>query len=129
MMMSKIMLIGAAMMLFASFAASFSTFHSRAIATMRQSGINKSILYSSPEGGEPESAPKSKGFGAAKVKKEEVEEEKDEGTKTYESQAKRGVPEYNIFLRPKNGTEAEWVPVGSMVRCRYPDKGQWPTAW
>ena len=32
-------------------------------------------------------------------------EEKDEGTKTYESMAKRGVPEYNIFLRPANGTE------------------------
>lgn len=24
-------------------------------------------------------------------------------------------PEYNIFLRPQNGTDAEWVPVGSMV--------------
>lgn len=42
-------------------------------------------------------------------------EEKDAGTLTYEKQAKRGVPEYNIFLRPLNGTEAEWVPVGSMT--------------
>eukprot|EP01038_Epipyxis_sp_PR26KG_P009618 gene9618-12952_t len=29
--------------------------------------------------------------------------------------AKRGVPEYNIFLRPTNGTDGEWVPVGSMT--------------
>ena len=56
-----------------------------------------------------------KGFGKPKPK-EEVVEEKDAGTKTYEVQSKRGVPEYNIFLRPKNGSEAEWVPVGSMVR-------------
>ena len=34
---------------------------------------------------------------------------------TYEAQQKRGVPEYNIFLRPSNGTEVEWVPVGSMT--------------
>lgn len=33
------------------------------------------------------------------------EEEKDAGTKTYESMAKRGVPEYSIFLRPLNGSE------------------------
>ena len=41
----------------------------------------------------------SKGFGKIKAK-DEVIEEKDAGTKTYETQAKRGVPEYNIFLRP-----------------------------
>ena len=55
-----------------------------------------------------------KGFGKVKAKVDEVVE-KDDGTKTYESQAKRGVPEYNIFLRPMNGTEEEWVPVGSMT--------------
>ncbi len=59
-------------------------------------------------------APVSKGFGTPKVKEEKVED-KDAGTLTYESQAKRGVPEYNIFLRPTNGTEEEWVPVGSMT--------------
>mmetsp|Transcript_32817 Transcript_32817/g.47375 ORF Transcript_32817/g.47375 Transcript_32817/m.47375 type:complete len:212 (-) Transcript_32817:193-828(-) len=58
--------------------------------------------------------PTSKGFGSAK-KVAVPEVEKDAGTKTYESQAKRGVPEYNIFLRPTNGTEVEWVPVGSMT--------------
>lgn len=56
----------------------------------------------------------SKGFGKVKAIEEKIEE-KDAGTKTYESQAKRGVPEYNIFLRPVNGTEEEWVPVGSMT--------------
>ena len=55
-----------------------------------------------------------KGFGKVKAKVDEIVE-KDDGTKTYESQAKRGVPEYNIFLRPVNGTEEEWVPVGSMT--------------
>jgi len=59
-------------------------------------------------------APASKGFGTKKAK-EEVVAEIDEGTKTYQSQAKRGVPEYNIWLRPTNGTEDEWVPVGSMT--------------
>jgi hypothetical protein len=39
-----------------------------------------------------------------------AEVEKDVGTMTYEAQAKRGIPEYNIFMRPQNGTEGEWVP-------------------
>lgn len=84
------------------------------------------ILYSSPSPPDitpspPASTSKpivpSKGFGAIKPRLEIVaaEEEKDAGTKTYEIQAKRGVPEYNIFLRPVNGTEQEWTPVGSMV--------------
>jgi len=63
----------------------------------------------------PVSPPASKGFGAPKIVKKEEEKPKDEGTIVYENQAKRGVPEYNIFLRPKNGTETEWVPVGSMT--------------
>lgn len=61
---------------------------------------------------ETESKPASKGFGAKKV---EIPVEKDAGTITYENQAKRGVPEYNIFIRPTNGTDTEWVPVGSMT--------------
>lgn len=80
------------------------------------------VLYSEPEvpaAPAAPAAPASKGFGAAKAKVDPsvaAEVEKDAGTKTYEIQAKRGVPEYNIFLRPVNGTEVEWVPVGSMVR-------------
>ena len=54
-----------------------------------------------------------KGFGAPPKPKEE--EPKDIGTITYEKQAKRGVPEYNIFIRPVDGSEEEWVPVGSMT--------------
>ena len=61
-----------------------------------------------------ESVSKSKGFGSTK-KVEVPTIDTDIGTKTYENQAKRGVPEYNIFLRPANGTEVEWVPVGSMT--------------
>lgn len=57
-------------------------------------------------------APATKGFGKVK---EIAPIEKDAGTRTYEKQAKRGVPEYNVFLRPTNGTEMEWVPVGSMT--------------
>ena len=68
-------------------------------------------VQSTPEG---DVAPVSKGFGTVKPKVEK-EEEKDAGTMTYEAQAKRGVPEYNIFLRPTNGSEAEWTPVGSMT--------------
>lgn len=74
-------------------------------------------MMSTPEGeaaAPVPSAPASKGFGTPKVKEEKVDE-KDAGTLTYEAQAKRGVPEYNIFLRPTNGTEEEWVPVGSMT--------------
>ena len=53
-------------------------------------------------------APASKGFGK---KTEKVEEEvvKDEGTKKYERDSKRGVPEYNIFMRPANGEKEDWV--------------------
>lgn len=70
-----------------------------------------SLLSSTPD----DSTPTTKGFGAPKQKVVVTEEEKDAGTKTYEAQSKRGVPEYNIFMRPLNGTEGEWVPVGSMV--------------
>lgn len=56
--------------------------------------------------------PVTKGFGKPKPK---VEVEKDAGTLQYEKQAGRGVPEYNIFLRPSGGSEVEWVPVGSMT--------------
>lgn len=52
------------------------------------------------------------------------EEPKDAGTLTYESQAKRGVPEYNIFLRPANGTDTEWIPVGSMTIPRDTNVGK-----
>jgi len=75
----------------------------------------QSKLYdSSTENDATKPVPTSKGFGAVKPKTVE-EAPKDAGTLTYESQAKRGVPEYNIFLRPSNGTEVEWVPVGSMT--------------
>lgn len=57
-----------------------------------------------------------KGFGKPKDNtKDNNVVEKDAGTRTYESQAKRGVPEYNIFMRPSNGTETDWIPVGSMT--------------
>ena len=55
-----------------------------------------------------------KGFGTVKPKAEDINE-KDAGTLMYEKQAKRGVPEYNIFMKPANGTEGEWIPVGSMT--------------
>mmetsp|Transcript_26458 Transcript_26458/g.26708 ORF Transcript_26458/g.26708 Transcript_26458/m.26708 type:complete len:210 (+) Transcript_26458:95-724(+) len=55
-----------------------------------------------------------KGFGKAKPSTT-PEDKKDAGTMTYEAQAKRGVPEYNIFLRPSNGTDGEWIPAGSMT--------------
>ena len=60
-------------------------------------------------------APVSKGFGAPKQAKADEPEEKDAGTMTYEAQQKRGIPEYNIFLRPKGGEATDWVPVGSMT--------------
>jgi len=85
------------------------------------SGIQR--LYSSPAESSEASAPvssapaepQSKGFGTKKNPKDSEVVEKDAGTKTYESQSKRGVPEYNVWLRPLNGTEEEWVPVGSMT--------------
>jgi hypothetical protein len=86
-------------------------FTSRGLLSVRKTSTSKSVIYS--EVPEP-SGEKSKGFGAVKKVEQKVEE-KDAGTTTYEAQAKRGVPEYNIFLRPQNGTDAEWVPVGSMV--------------
>ena len=91
---------------------------------LRVSSVRSQVLYSEPvvPAASPATPaePASKGFGAAKVNPAlTVEVEKDAGTKTYEIQAKRGVPEYNIFLRPVNGTEVEWVPVGSMVRDIY----------
>jgi len=61
-------------------------------------------------------APASKGFGK-KVEKnvDEEVEVKDAGTLKYERDSKRGVPEYNIFMRPANGEKEDWVPVGSMT--------------
>jgi hypothetical protein len=59
-----------------------------------------------------------KGFGKPKSASENKNIEEDIGSVTYEKQAKRGVPEYNIFLRPNNGTEVEWIPVGSMTISR-----------
>jgi len=56
-----------------------------------------------------------KGFGKAPQPNEDATVEKDAGTMTYEAQQKRGVPEYNIFMRTKDGNEREWVPVGSMT--------------
>lgn len=75
-------------------------------AVQRQGGVR---LYSEAP------VPPTKGFGKPVEKKVEQAEEPDAGTRTYQAQAKRGVPEYNIFLRPGNGTETEWVPVGSMT--------------
>jgi hypothetical protein len=85
---------------------------------------NRNVLYNNDEVASSEdvavsgaSKPiSSRGKGFGKVQEPvKVEEEKDIGTLTYERQAKRGVPEYNIFLRPVNGSEAEWLPVGSMT--------------
>ena len=58
-----------------------------------------------------------KGFGTPKTAPEEADAsgEKDAGTKTYEAQQKRGIPEYNIFIRTRGGGDEEWVPVGSMT--------------
>jgi len=76
-----------------------------------------SALHSSVGEAEGTFSPPSsmKGFGKIKDKSNDVKEEKDAGTRTYESQSKRGVPEYNIFIRPSNGSETDWVPVGSMT--------------
>jgi len=86
--------------------------------------LSRSRLFSSEsssssnsiDGGSNDSSAATKGFGKKKVPSVvDTEAVKDVGTKTYENQAKRGVPEYNIFLRPVNGTDVEWVPVGSMT--------------
>lgn len=83
----------------------------------RQVASNSRLYLTTPpaETNEPPAVTQSKGFGTKKAPKETEVVEKDAGTKTYESQAKRGVPEYNIWLRPINGSDAEWVPVGSMT--------------
>lgn len=73
---------------------------------------SNSLVGSDPLQNEP---PRTKGFGKAKQKEPKPEIEKDIGSITYDNQAKKGVPEYNIFLRPSNGTETEWIPVGSMT--------------
>jgi hypothetical protein len=70
------------------------------------------IAYRSVLRAEPE---KPKGFGKAKEPLTVKKEEEDVGSQTYALQAKRGVPEYNIFFRPVNGTDTDWVPVGSMA--------------
>lgn len=59
-----------------------------------------------------------KGFGTPKPKTNDNSDEiveKDAGTMTYEAQQKRGVPEYNIFMRTTGGGDEEWIPVGSMT--------------
>ena len=84
------------------------SFLSRTKYTTLSSTNNENIVPSST----PE--PTKKGFGKVQVKVE-PEVIKDAGTVSYEAQAKRGVPEYSIFIRPTNGTETEWIPVGSMV--------------
>ena len=71
--------------------------------------ITNSHLYSENE---------TKGFGAPKPKTNDNSVgsvEKDAGTMTYEAQQKRGVPEYNIFMRTTGGGDEEWIPVGSMT--------------
>ena len=40
-----------------------------------------------------------KGFGKPLEKKSDEPVEKDAGTMTYEAQQRRGIPEYNIFMR------------------------------
>jgi hypothetical protein len=64
---------------------------------------------------EKPASPAKKGFGKVPEPAPVKEAEVDAGTKTYEMQAKRGVPEYNIFIRPANGSETDWIPVGSMT--------------
>jgi hypothetical protein len=61
------------------------------------------------------SAIKTKGFGKPIPK--EIKP-KDVNAELYDKQAKKGVPEYNIFLRPMNGSDTEWLPVGSMTIAR-----------
>ena len=93
-----------------------SSFHSSRLISK---SLSSSALYSSESSESTSSdtsttAPTKKGFGKSKLIEKEVEEP-EVGTKTYDAQAKRGVPEYNIFIRPENGTDTEWIPVGSMV--------------
>merc|ERR1711907_730446 len=62
----------------------------------------------------PPKAQASKGFGKT-VEKKLQEEVKDAGTLKYERDSKRGIPEYNIFMRSASGEKEDWVPVGSMT--------------
>ena len=79
-------------------------------------GIRRSLIFERyAESDSPKKLENSKGFGAPKAKPIVEEAPKDTGTVTYELQSKRGVPEYSIFLRPSNGSETEWLPVGSMT--------------
>lgn len=96
----------------ATFAFLSRAMHTRALYATEDSESNAEVTTSSGN----EAVKTHKGFGPPPKKKEE--EPKDIGTLTYEKQAKRGVPEYNIFIRPTNGSEAEWVPVGSMTIAR-----------
>ena len=75
------------------------------------------VLRMSDDSDNESTAPVSKGFGKAKTLEKGLGEpvEMSAGDRTYASQAKRGVPEYNVFIRPSNGTDEEWVPVGSMT--------------
>lgn len=93
-----------------SFNSHHRTFLSRSITKLASSNNDNVVPPPSP----PSSEPTKKGFGKVQVKVEQ-EVVKDAGTLSYEAQAKRGVPEYSIFIRPMNGTETEWIPVGSMV--------------
>ena len=79
---------------------------------LRMSDEAPAFIADEPEG----AAPTSKGFGSKKtVVGEDKEVEESAGDRTYASQAKRGVPEYNIFIKTAGGGEEEWVPVGSMT--------------
>lgn len=91
-----------------SYCFSHTIINNHRLSTIRESKALRQItgLFSSTP---------SKGFGKAKEIIDESEEIKDTGSQTYDIQSRRGVPEYNIFLRPTNGTDGEWVPVGSMT--------------
>lgn len=67
---------------------------------------------------EPPKAPASKGFGK-KVEKVVEEEVKDAGTLKYERDMKRGVPEFNIFMRPANGEKEDWVSHGALHSLQH----------
>ena len=84
----------------------------------RTANLYSQIRESSPDTTAEQPSPigQTNGFGKPKLSIAPVE--KDVGTVTYDSQAKRGVPEYSIFLRAQNTTDTEWVPVGSMTISR-----------
>jgi len=89
-------------------------FSTQFATALRLSSLSMSDSPDAPVAPAAPATPASKGFGTPKAPVEKQVYE-DAGTRTYTSQQKRGVPEYNIFLRPTNGTEMEWVPVGSMT--------------